>query len=119
MEEELTTLERDLAAWDMVPREPWMHVLLSTWAFHIKRFPNGLVKKFKARFCVRGDCRKEGIDFWETWSPIVQWSTVRLMMTLAAKLDLCSAQANITAAFVHTDLEPGEQIFVRQPTGFQ
>jgi hypothetical protein len=119
MEEELTTLERDLAAWDLVPREPWMHVLPSTWAFRIKRFPNGLVKKFKARFCVRGDCQKEGIDFWETWSPVVQWSTVRLMMTLAAKLDLCSAQADITAAFVHADLEPGEQIFVRQPAGFQ
>eukprot|EP00804_Cyclotella_cryptica_P018714 CCRYP_007209-RC/>CCRYP_007209-RC protein AED:0.30 eAED:0.29 QI:0/0/0/1/0/0/2/0/483 len=119
MEEELTTLEHDLAAWDLVPREPWMHVLPSTWAFHIKRFPNGLVKKFKARFCVRGDCQKEGIDFWETWPPVVQWSTVRLMMTLAAKLDLCSAQADITAAFVHADLEPGEQIFVRQPAGFQ
>jgi len=60
-----------------------------------------------------------GIDFWETWSPIVQWSTVRLMMTLAAKLDLCSSQADITAAFVHAELEPGEQIFVCQPAGFQ
>eukprot|EP00804_Cyclotella_cryptica_P018088 CCRYP_017613-RA/>CCRYP_017613-RA protein AED:0.31 eAED:0.29 QI:0/0/0/1/0/0.5/2/0/495 len=119
MEEELTTLERDLAAWDLVPREPWMHVLPSTWAFCIKRFPNGLVKKFKARFCVCGDCQKEGVDFWETWPPVVQWSTVRLMMTLAAKLDLCSALADITAAFIHADLEPGEQIFVRQPTGFQ
>ena len=96
-----------------------MHVLPSTWAFCIKRFPNGLVKKFKARFCVRRDCQKEGIDFWETWSPVVQWSTVRLMMTLAAKLDLCSAQANITAAFVHADLKPGERIFVQQPSGFQ
>eukprot|EP00804_Cyclotella_cryptica_P001177 CCRYP_016994-RA/>CCRYP_016994-RA protein AED:0.39 eAED:0.19 QI:0/0/0/1/0.5/0.33/3/0/796 len=119
MEEELTTLERDLAAWDLVRCEPWIHVLPSTWAFWIKRFPNGLVKKFKARFCARGDCQKEGIDFWETWSPVVQWSTVRLMMTLAAKLDLCSAQADITAAFIHADLEPGEQMFVRQPAGFQ
>ena len=116
---ELTTLEHDLTAWDLVPCEPWMHVLPSTWAFRIKRFPNGLVKKFKARFCVWGDCQKEGIDFWETWSPVVQWCTVRLMMTLAAKLDLCSAQADITAAFIHADLDPGEQIFVRQSAGFQ
>eukprot|EP00804_Cyclotella_cryptica_P021080 CCRYP_019381-RA/>CCRYP_019381-RA protein AED:0.27 eAED:0.27 QI:0/0/0/0.66/0.5/0.33/3/0/652 len=81
MEEELTTLKRDLAAWDLVPREPWMHVLPSTWAFCIKRFPNGLVKKFKARFCVRGDCQKEGIDFWETWSPVVQQKGSSVLMS--------------------------------------
>eukprot|EP00804_Cyclotella_cryptica_P029262 CCRYP_011688-RA/>CCRYP_011688-RA protein AED:0.41 eAED:0.29 QI:0/0/0/1/1/1/2/0/509 len=41
MESELTTLETDLQAWELVPREPWMHVLPSTWAFRLKRFPNG------------------------------------------------------------------------------
>eukprot|EP00804_Cyclotella_cryptica_P021898 CCRYP_000848-RA/>CCRYP_000848-RA protein AED:0.35 eAED:0.26 QI:0/0/0/1/1/1/3/0/651 len=62
METELTTLESDLQAWELVPREPWMHVLPSTWAFRLKRFPNGLAKKFKARFCIRaGICiRREG-----------------------------------------------------------
>ena len=72
MSVEMETLEVDLKAWKLVKREPWMKVLPCTWAFRIKRFPNGLVKKFKARFCVRGDCQKEGIDFWETWSPVVQ-----------------------------------------------
>ena len=75
-----------------------MHVLPSTWAFPIRHFLIGLVKKFKAHFCVHGDCQQEVVDFWETWSPIVQWSMVRLMMTLAAKLDLCLAQADITSA---------------------
>eukprot|EP00804_Cyclotella_cryptica_P006884 CCRYP_020802-RA/>CCRYP_020802-RA protein AED:0.48 eAED:0.48 QI:0/0/0/1/0/0/2/0/93 len=37
-----------------------MHVLPSTWAFRLKRFPNGLAKKFKARFCIRGDRQIEG-----------------------------------------------------------
>eukprot|EP00804_Cyclotella_cryptica_P001528 CCRYP_003749-RA/>CCRYP_003749-RA protein AED:0.13 eAED:-0.00 QI:0/0/0/1/0/0.33/3/0/1355 len=60
METELTTLESDLQAWELVPREPWMHVLPSTWAFRLKRFPNGLAKKFKARFCIRGDMQIEG-----------------------------------------------------------
>jgi hypothetical protein len=71
MEVELNTLEGDLKAWSLVPRAPWMNVLPSTWAFKLKRFPNGLAKKFKARFCVRGDMQIEGVDFFETWAPVV------------------------------------------------
>jgi hypothetical protein len=119
MESELTTLESDLQAWELVPREPWMHVLPSTWAFRLKRFPNGLAKKFKARFCIRGDRQIEGVDFFETWAPVVQWTTVRSMMVLATRMNLVSAQADITAAFVHAPLGPEEHIYVRQPAGFQ
>jgi hypothetical protein len=95
------------------------NILPSTWAFKIKRFPDGLVKKFKARFCVRGDMQKEGIDFFETWSPVVQWTTVRSMMILAANQNLVTAQADITAAFVHAELKPKEHIYVHQPAGFR
>ena len=48
-----------------------MNVLKSTWAFKIKRFPNGLVKQFKARFCVHGNMQIEGVDFTETYAPAV------------------------------------------------
>jgi hypothetical protein len=121
MELEVDTLENDLDAWELVPipTDPKVNILQSTWAFRIKRFPDGLVKKFKARFCVRGDQQKEGIDFFETWSPVVQWTTVRTMMLLAANQQLVSAQADITAAFVHAELKPGEDIYVRQPAGFK
>ena len=96
-----------------------MKVLPCKWAFKLKRFPDGSVNKFKARFCVRGDRQVEGIDFWETWSPVGQWSTVRTMMVLLTKLGSCTAQGDITAAFVHAELKPGEQIFVNQPQGFK
>ena len=86
MSTEMETLEVDLKAWKLVKREPWMKVRPCIWAFRIERFPDGLVKKFKARFCVRGDCQTEGVDFFETWSPVVQWSTVRTMMILSTLL---------------------------------
>ena len=57
--EEITTLQ-DIGAWEKVKRKDWMNVLKSTWAFKIKRFPNGLIRKFKGRFCVRGDMQIEG-----------------------------------------------------------
>ena len=115
METELKTLEDDMHSWELVPRTSDMHVLSSTWAFKIKRFPDGLIKKFKARFCVRGDQQKEGVDYFETWSPVAQWSTIRTMMVLAAKLNLKSAQCDITAAFLHAKLPAGEDIYVHQP----
>ena len=118
MEVELNTLENEMESWELVPRTSEMHVLPSTWAFKIKRFPDGLVKKFKARFCVQGDRQKEGIDYFETWSPVTRWETVRTMMVLAAKLNLKSAQCDITAAFLHARLKPNEEIYVNQPRGF-
>jgi hypothetical protein len=120
MGDEINTLENDLQAWELVPKtEKLKNILPSTWAFKIKWFPDGLVKKFKARFCVRGDKQKEGIDFFETWSPVVQWTMVHTMMILAANQRLVTAQANITAAFVHAELGPTEDIYVHQPAGFR
>ena len=95
-----------------------MNVLDSVWAFKIKRFPDGLVKKFKARFCVRGDQQLEGVDFFETYAPVVQWTTICLMLTLEVLLNLKSKQGNVTAAFLHADLDPEEKIYVEMPLGF-
>ena len=106
MQLEFTILESNLGAWELVECEPWMRVLPSKWVFKIKRLPSGMASKFKARFVVHGDRQLEGIDFFETYAPVVQWSTIRLMMVLAAKLCLFSAQCDIMAAFVHSVLPP-------------
>jgi hypothetical protein len=63
MRSELSTLTGAKDAWDVVDREDWMHVLSSTWAFRCKRYPDGTVRKIKARFCVRGDSQLEGVDY--------------------------------------------------------
>ena len=118
METELATLVDEMKSWELVRRTPEMNVLPSTWAFRCKRRPDGTAKKFKARFCARGDRQKEGIDFFETYSPVAQWTTIRSAMVLAAKLGLVSAQCDITAAFLHAKLPSNENIYVHQPRGF-
>jgi hypothetical protein len=55
MRVELNTLTNEFKCWDLVPHLPHMNILPSTWAFKIKWFPDGTVKKFKARFYARGD----------------------------------------------------------------
>jgi hypothetical protein len=109
MRVELSTLENEFDCWELVsdPRddventEEEKNVLPSTWALKIKCYPDGWVKKFKARLCAWGNKQKEGIDYFETWAPVVQWSPVRVVLVLAAKLELISVQCDIMAAFVH------------------
>jgi hypothetical protein len=67
--------------WESVPRTKGMNVLKSTWAFKLKSLPDGIAYCHKARFCARGDLQKEGIDFFETYAPVVQWSTIRLLLS--------------------------------------
>mmetsp|Transcript_12103 Transcript_12103/g.26309 ORF Transcript_12103/g.26309 Transcript_12103/m.26309 type:complete len:131 (+) Transcript_12103:742-1134(+) len=94
---EIQTLE-EMDAWEVVDRPPDANVVGGTWAFKLKRYPDGKVKKFKARFCARGDQQKEGIDFFETYAPVAQWTTVRLMLILEVLLNLKSKQGDVTAA---------------------
>ena len=128
---EVDTLSK-MDVWDVVDREPWMRVVKSTWAFKIKHFPSGLVRKLKARFCVRGDTQIKGIDWFENYAPVVQWTTVRLMLVLTAQLGLATKQADLTSAFVHADIHkhpkydkmsPEEQrkslVYLEMPRGFR
>ena len=99
MDLEVATLKDKMDAWDVVNRTPDMHVLPSTWAFRCKRYPDGLVRKLKARFCVSGDRQIEGVDFFKTFAPIVQWATVRLLLILSIHLNLATMQIDYTSAF--------------------
>jgi hypothetical protein len=93
-----------IEAWQVVDWEDEMNIISSTWAFKCKRYPDGLIKTFKARFCARGDQQLEGIDFFETYAPVVQWTMIHLMIILEILLDLKPMQGDITCAFLHADL---------------
>jgi hypothetical protein len=71
----------------------------------------------KARWCVRGDRQLEGIDFFETYAPVVAWSTVRLLLILTVKLGLATKQVDYTLAFVQADLK--ETVYVEMPKLFE
>ncbi len=74
---------------------------------------------FKSHFCAHGDQQLEGIDFFETYAPFVQWTTVCLMLILEKLLSLKTKQADVTAAFLHATLEEDEKVYVEMPLGFK
>ena len=61
-------------------------ILPSTWALKRKRFPDGRIQNYKACFCVRADRQAFGIDYDEPYAPVVQWSTVRMLLSLSLTL---------------------------------
>jgi hypothetical protein len=60
----------------------------------------------------------EGVDFFETYAPVVQWTTIRLMFILEVPLGLKSKQGDITCAFLHANLAPDETVYVDMPLRF-
>ena len=63
------------------------------------------MKQLKARFCARGFEQVEGVDYFETFSPVVMWMTVRLLLVMSILLNLNTTQIDYTAAFVHASID--------------
>jgi hypothetical protein len=95
-----------------------MNVMSSTWAIKCKRYPDGMIKKFKAGFCAPGDQQLEGIHFCETYAPVIQWTTICLMFVLEILLGLRSMQGDITCAFLHVGLKENKTVYIDMPIGF-
>ena len=85
-----------------------------TWAFRIKRKPNGEFDKFKARLVVRGDLQN---DERETYAPVVKWATIRTVLAFALQLKLKTRQIDFDNAFVQAELKEKESIYVTLPVG--
>ena len=120
MKKEIKQLE-EKGTWLIVDRNSLpegANVLPGTWAFRRKRSPDGTIKSYKARFCVRGDRQKEGVDFFDTYAPVVSWSTVRLLLTLSVIHDLETRQVDYTNAFVQADLHDDEHVYIELPDYF-
>jgi hypothetical protein len=116
---EVAALEKN-GTWTPALRSSLPHeanVLPGTWALKLKRYPDGRVRKYKARYCVRGDKQIKGVDYHETYAPVVAWTTVRMMMVMAATLNLKTTQIDFSNAFVQADLQ--ESVYIELPTRFR
>jgi hypothetical protein len=91
-------------------------ILKGTWAFKLKRLPDGTPLKYKARYCCRGDMQTEGVDYFDTYAPVIQWSTIRLVLTLALKHRWSTRQVDYTNAFAQADIQ--EEVYIEPPRGF-
>lgn len=73
--------------WSLVLWPPNAHVIAGKWVLKIKLNPDGTLQQYKARWVVCGFHQHPGIDFTETFSPVVKLATIRTVLALIAGHD--------------------------------
>ena len=91
------------------------HVIPRTCSFKLNRLPDGSPLKFKAQSCVQSNKKTEVVDYFETFAPVIIYSTVRLSLTLSYQMCGTVKKVDYTNAFDQAD--PKEQVLVETPRG--
>ena len=115
-QEEMKSLET-MDVFEEVERPRGRKIVGSKWVLRIKRGPNGEVEKYKARLVAKGFTQVEGIDYDETFAPVVKFTTLRTILALAAEMDLEVHQLDVKTAYLNGVLD--EEIFLEPPEGFK
>ena len=89
--------------------------IMAIWSFKRKRYPDGTIYKYKARLCAHGGMQQWGIDFWETYAPVVNWLSVRTLLTLSVVHSWHSRSIDFVLAFPQADLD--HDVFMEFPAG--
>ena len=92
-------------------------VIQSVWSFKRKRRPDGTLIKHKARLCAHGGMQTHGENYWDTYSPVVKWMSIRTMLTIALIKKLHTRSIDFTLAFPQADVDV--EIYMAIPYGFK
>jgi histone deacetylase 1/2 len=115
MEEEYGALLAN-QTWDLVPRPSGCNVVTGKWIWTIKRRVDGTLERYKARWVLRGFTQRPGVDYDETFSPVVKPATVRTVLSLALSRSWPVRQLDVKNAFLHGTLT--KTVYCSQPVGF-
>ncbi|VVT54835.1 uncharacterized protein SAPINGB_P004286 [Magnusiomyces paraingens] len=112
---EMSSLKRN-GTWELVDLPPGRKAINSKWVFKVKRKADGSIERYKARLVCIGFSQVEGIDYTETFAPVVRYETVRIVLAIAAQFGFQVHHMDVETAFLNGDLK--EDIYMRQPKGF-
>ncbi|PWA62706.1 ribonuclease H-like domain-containing protein [Artemisia annua] len=102
--------------WILVPRPTDVNLVRSMWLFKHKFHADGSLSRYKARLVANGSSQQPGIDFDETFSPVVKPATIRTVLSLAVSRKWPVHQLDVKNAFLNGDLS--ETVYTHQPPGF-
>jgi hypothetical protein len=103
--------------WEIVPRPKNKYVVSFRWLFKIKHAADGSIEKYKARFFARGFSQKEGIDYEETFTPVARYTSIRTIITLAAKMKWKLHQMDVKTTLLNGVI--GEEVYIEKLQGFE
>jgi hypothetical protein len=91
--------------WDFTKLPKGRKRIGSKWVFHIKRKANGDIYKYWARLLTKGFFQTKKLEFNETFAPVVKFFSIKMLLALAAILDLEVHQMDVKSAFLNGCLE--------------
>ncbi|CAI7785058.1 unnamed protein product [Closterium sp. NIES-54] len=116
-----TAMDAEMASWkstgtyiDAVPPSG-ANIVDDMWIFRVKR-PPGSPPIFKARYVARGFGQRQGVEFFQTFSPTRKMTTLRVLLHIAAQRDYELHSFDISTTFLQGSLH--EEIWLRRPPGF-
>ncbi|GJX21866.1 retrovirus-related pol polyprotein from transposon TNT 1-94 [Tanacetum coccineum] len=101
---------------ELVDLPPSCKPLGYKWIFKKKMKADGTIYKYKARLVIKGYKQREGLDYFDTYSPVAQITSIRMILTIAALRNLEVHQMDVKMAFLNEGIE--EEIYMNQPEGF-
>ena len=102
--------------WKLVDLPPGCKTIGCKWVLRKKLKPDGSIDKYKARLVAKGFKQLEGLEFFDTFSPVTRITSIRLLVSMAATFDLQIHQMDVKTAFLNGDLN--DEIYMDQPECF-
>ncbi|KAJ0890765.1 putative RNA-directed DNA polymerase [Helianthus annuus] len=102
--------------WELVDLPSGRKPIGSKWVYRVKYKANGEVERYKARLVAKGYNQREGLDFGETFSPVVKMVTVRCILSLAVQNSWTLYQLDINNAFLYGSIS--EDVYMLPPEGY-
>src|ERR1044072_8644538 len=114
MELELNALHKT-GTWEIVDLPSGVIPIGSKWVYRIKRHADGSIERYKARLVAKGCTQVEGIDYFDTFSPVAKMTTIRFLLAVTSSKNWYLHQLDVNNAFLHGDLQ--EHVYMTIPDG--
>ena len=112
MDNEMDQL-RQLGTFSHAPLPKDRTAVACKWVFRVKRDAHGTISRYKARLVAKGFSQIPGIDYDETFAPVVRMETIRLLFALAARYNFDIHVVDVIGAYLNGKLD--EEIYMQQP----
>ena len=115
MQDEYDALTRQ-GTWSLIPPLATHNIVGCKWVYNLKTHSDGSIARYKARLVAKGFHQQQGVDYDETFNPVIKSPTVKIILSLVVSFNWPLRQLDVSNAFLHEILK--EEVYMTQPQGY-